>query len=600
MTIDAPGKRRVPRHGARRLLWSLLRPNVRRLTLAVVLLLLQQAAQLAGPLLVAYTIDHAIGAIRAGDHGPLVFAGAGYAGCAIAAGTLQFGFIRLSARVGQDALMELRRRILDITQALSLDFHEQYSSGQLTSRATTDIEALRELLDTGIEQIVTAAVSIVYISAILLYLDWPIAVAALAAMLPIYLTMRMFRRRSLRVYHDRSSAVALVVTKITETVGGIRTVQAFRREQPNDAEFATLNARHEHVNGNAGNEMARYVTTSRLVANIAVAALALWGSYRVAAGGLALGVFVAVVLYLRNLYDDPLRLGGVLDSYQSAAASMEKIAALLAQEPGVPDPTDPGPLPAARPGRSGRSITFDHVSFAYRPDREILHPLDVTIAAGQTVAVVGPTGAGKSTLARLMARMFDPTGGRVLLDGVELSRVSSAELRREVVMLPQEAFLFSGTIGDNIEIGRPGAGPEAVERAARAIGAHAFIAGLPDGYQTDVRQRGGRFSAGQRQLISLARAFLADPAVVILDEATSALDIPTERAVQTAMRTVLRGRTALIIAHRLSTVQIADRVLVMGDGHITDDCAPTDLVASGGQFTTRPRTLLQQTGHERL
>jgi ATP-binding cassette, subfamily B, bacterial len=339
----------APPGASRQLLASLLRPGARRLWLAGLALLLQQAAELAGPLLVAYAIDHAVPAIRAGRGSPLARVAAGYLSCALAAGLLRRAFISLAARAGQDALLDLRVRLFSHAQALSLDFHERYTSGRLTARASADVEALRELLADGLEQIVTAAVSIVYISVILLCLDWRLGVAALAFLCPVYLTMRSFRRRSIGVYRQRSTTIAVVITKFAETLGAIRTVQAFRREKPNDAHFAVLNGRHQRVNGDSGLEMARYVTSSRLVANIAIAVLVLWSAYRVASGGLTLGVLAAAVLYLRPLYDDPLRLGGVLDSYQSATASLEQIAALLAQRPAIAEPPDPRPLPPLRP-----------------------------------------------------------------------------------------------------------------------------------------------------------------------------------------------------------------------------------------------------------
>jgi len=567
------------------LLRSLLTPMKARVTVTTLLLLLQQAAVQAGPLIVAYAIDRAVPAFRDHDHGPLIAVGVGYLLCALASGALQYAFILASARVNQDVLLDLRGRIFRHAQALSIDFHERYTSGRLISRSTTDVESLRELLNEGLQELVTVVLSFLYISALLLWLDLGLGAVAVASFVPLYGLMRIYQRRAGRVYRKRSTAIAAVIVKFVETMNGIRPVRAFRREAANDADFAVLNKRHERVNGDALLEMARYVVGSRLVANTAVAGIVLWGAYRVAQGSLELGVLAAAVLYLRRLYDPIDRLGMFLNSYQSAAASLEKIAGLLAQTPTVPEPSAPRQLPALESAdRPGREVVFEGVSFAYRTGGEVLPRFDLRLPAGQTVAVVGSTGAGKSTLAKLLARFYDPTEGRVLLDGVDLRELAVPELRRGVVMVTQEAFLFSGTVAENIAIGRPDASREEIERAAKAIGAHDFISALPDGYDTDVRKRGGRISAGQRQLVAFARALLADPAVLILDEATSSLDIPGERAVQRAMATVLKGRTAVVIAHRLSTVEIADRVLVMEHGRIVEDGTPAELTAGTGRF----------------
>jgi ATP-binding cassette subfamily B protein len=548
----------------RALLGSLLRPYAGRIGLAVAVVWIRQAAQQAGPLLVAYAIDRAVPALRDHRAGPLVAVAVLYALCVMVSGVTQYVFVTASARVGQGVLADLRNRIFLHAQRLDLAFHERHPAGWLTSRATSDVEALRGLLDGSVGQIVTAVLSTVTITATLLYLDWPLGLAALAVVVPLYVTMHSFRHRSARVYTRRSEAIAVVTARTAETVSGIRAVQALRQERPNDVAFAALNTDHEHLNGAAGLEMARYVTASRLVANIAVAALMVWSAYRVAGGGLELGVFAAIVLTLRRLYDEPLKLGGVLDAYQSASASLRAIAGVLAQQPTVTEPAHPARLPDRPPGTLGRAVRFEQVGFSYGTGPAVLPCVDLTIGAGQIVAVLGATGSGKSTLVKLLARLYNPTQGRILIDGVDLRDLADDDLRGAVAMVPQEAFLFSASVADNIALGDRDASWADIEAAATAVGAHSLI----------TAPVAGHLSAGQRQLLALARVLITSPAVVILDEVTSSLDIPTERAIHDAMRTVLAGRTALIIAHRLSTVRIADRVLVMSGGRIVEDAAP--------------------------
>ncbi|UCM90607.1 ABC transporter ATP-binding protein [Streptomyces marincola] len=575
----------APPGASRRLLGSLIRPHRARIVLAAFLLLAQQAAVQAVPLLVAYAIDNGVPAVREDDNGPLIAVAVAYLVCALGAGLLNYTFIRVSARVNQGILLDLRGRIYRHAQALSLDFHDRYTSGRLISRSTSDVQSLRELLDEGLQEMLVILVSLAYIGGLLLYLDIGLGGAALLSFVPLYLLVRNYRRRSAERFSRRSTAIAAVIVKFSETLNGIRPVQAFRRERANDAAFAELNHRHERVNGDTILEMARFVTLSRLIAAFAIAGVVMWGAHRVTSGDLELGVLAAGALYVRRLYDPLDRFAMILNNYQSAVASLEKISGLLAQRPDVPEPEHPVRLPERAAGRPGREVVFDDVRFAYRTGGEVLPRFRLTVPAGQTVALVGATGAGKSTLAKLLARFYDATEGRVLLDGTDLRELSMPELRRGVVMVTQEAFLFSGTVAENIALGKPDATREEVEQAARAIGAHDFIAALPEGYDTDVRKRGGRISAGQRQLVAFARLLLADPSVVILDEATSSLDIPGEKAVQEAMVTVLRGRTALVIAHRLSTVEIADRVLVMESGRIVEDGPPAELIAGTGQFS---------------
>jgi len=416
------------------------------------------------------------------------------------------------------------------------------------------------------------------ISVVLLVLDWQLALAVLLVF-PVAMGLTWwFRGKAEVAYRATREAVALVIVHFTESLAGIRAVHAFRREPRNQEIFDELDDRYYRALVSSNRLGAIYGSGIIFLGRVTTVIVLLYGGERVLEGDMTVGVLAAFLLYLRRFFEPMQDLSQFYTQFQGAAAALEKLAGVLDEQPSVEETDDPVALPHAR-----GELVFDHVHFAYRVV-EILPDLDVRIPAGQTVALVGATGAGKTTIARLMARFYDPTAGRLSLDGVDLKDLSDDDLRRAVVMVTQDNFLFSGTVADNIEFGRPGATREEVEAAARAIGAHDFITALPDGYDTDIQKRGGRLSAGQRQLVAFARAFLAQPAVLILDEATSSLDIPSERLVQSALRTLLRDRTAVIIAHRLSTVEIADRVLVLEDGRIVEDGSPRELIADHGRY----------------
>jgi ATP-binding cassette, subfamily B, bacterial len=567
---------------ARRLLGDLIRPHRRAVGWALALLVAQNAAELAGPLLVATAIDTGIPAAVAGNAGPLAWAIAGYAGTAAAAAGLRAGFLLLTGRVGQDLLLEVRRRVFAHGQRLSLDFHEAFTSGRLISRLTSDVDSLNELLERGLDGFGGAVLSLIGISALLIWLDPVLAAIVLAGFVPLLLLTRWFQRRTRASYRRTRTTVARLIVHFVESMNGIRAVQAYRREARNEQIMDELGAAYRDANANTVRTVARYVGWLRGVGNLTLVLVLLFGGMRVAGGALELGALTAFLLYLRRFYDPLDELAQFFNSYQSAAAALEKIATVLDTSPSVPEPERPTALPSPARGH----LCFSAVRFAYRSaaEREVLPELTLDVQAGQTVALVGATGAGKSTLAKLAARFYDPTAGAVTLDGIDLRDVADAELRSAVAMITQEAFLFSGSVADNIALGRPGASRAEIVAAAESVGARGFVEALPEGFDTDVRKRGGRLSAGQRQLVSLARIVLADPAVVLLDEATSSLDVPSERAVQAALETVLADRTALIIAHRLSTVLIADRVLVMADGRVMEDGSPATLLADGGSF----------------
>jgi len=568
----------------RRLLQDLLRPH--RAWCATILLLIVTAnlAALAGPWLVGVGIDRIPQVDHSHDAAPLIVVIVAFAVTVLVQAAAARTYIGAIGRLGAEVVTDLRRRLFAHFLRLPVSFHERYTSGRVISRQVSDIDSISDLFEEGLDSLVSALLSLLLVGAGMLLLDWPLALVVLVGFGPLTWLTVWFRRESANAYRRTRETIAQVIVYFVETFGGIRAVQAFRGERRNQDIFGELNSEYAAASLRSSRLIAIYAPGITLVGNLAIGAVLLYGGLRVIDGDMKVGVLVTFVLYLQRFFDPLQDLSQFYNTFQSAAAALEKISGVLDEEPAVAEPDEPVALPAsADPARSGRTVQFDEVRFGYR-DAPVLPGLDLTIPAGQTVALVGATGAGKTTIARLLARFYDPGQGRVLLDGVDLRQLSEQSLRNEVVLITQENFLFSGSIADNIELGKPGATRAQIQAAAQAIGAHEFIRLLPAGYDEQVGKHGGRLSAGQRQLISFTRAFLAAPAVLVLDEATSLLDIPTEQLVQRALRTILAGRTALIIAHRLSTVQIADRVLMISDGRIVEDGSPDSLLAERGEY----------------
>lgn len=568
------------------LLGSLIRPVRLRFWLTIVVVVVSQLARVAGPALIAFGIDNALPALQAGNNGPLVLVGVLYLGAAIATAGLTSLYVTSTAKLSQAMLLDLRVRVFRHTQRLSLEFHEKYTSGRIIARQTSDLEALRELLDSGVSSLASGLLFMVFTAITVFALDWRSGLIMLGAGVPMFLLARWYQKHSQIAFRESRVVSARLIVHFVETMTGIRAVKAFRKERENARTYGEVaeayrknTVRSIFLNGVLQPGLV-------LIGNVCVAVVLLVGGFRVLGGDLEVGVLLALILSTKRFFQPVDQMAMFYNSFQSAQAALEKVSGLLEEVPTVRPPKNPVALKNPR-----GAINFNGVEFGYGEGKTVVPSLDLHIPAGQTVALVGQTGAGKSTLAKLIARFYDVTSGSITLDGIDLRDLSTTDLRRSVVMVTQEAFLFSGTVADNIALGRPEASRAEIEAAAKAVGAHEFIAGLPDGYDTDVNKRGGRVSSGQRQLIGFARAFLAAPAVLILDEATSSLDIPSERMVQEGLANLLEGvaggaapRTAIIIAHRLSTVETADRVLVVHDGRIVEDGSPAGLISGGGRF----------------
>jgi ABC-type multidrug transport system fused ATPase/permease subunit len=590
------------RERSRRLLGDLLRPYRRAVILTISLIVVESLAALAGPWLVGIAIDAGLPPLlHGGDVGPLLGIAAAFAvAVAVQAVTTRM-FVTMTGRVGQKVVLELRRRLFAHFLRLEVAFHEDYTSGRVISRQVSDMEAISDLFEEGLDSLIAAVLTLLLVGTGMLLLDWQLGLVVLAGFIPLTWLTVWFRRESGRAYRRTRETIALVIVHFVETFGGIRAVHAFRRENRNSEIFSGLGRDYADASTHASRLIAIYGPSISLVGNITTGIVLGYGGLLAIEGNLKVGVLATFLLYLQRFFDPLQDVSQFYNIFQSAASGLEKISGVLEQDAAVPEPAAPEALPppaapaearlrlspalspAGAAAPAGRQVRFESVTFGYR-DNLVLPGLDLDIPAGQTVAMVGETGAGKTTIARLLGRFYDPRSGRVTLDGVDLRQLPDSVLRSEIIVITQENFLFEGSVADNIRLGRPDAPAADVEKASRMIGAHDFIAALPEGYDTSVGKRGGRLSAGQRQLVSFARAFLAAPAVLVLDEATSLLDIPSERQVQAALRTVLAGRTAVIIAHRLSTVAIADRVLVLDRGRITEDGTPGELISGDGEY----------------
>ncbi|MCF2573087.1 ABC transporter ATP-binding protein [Brevibacterium sp. UCMA 11754] len=584
---------------ARALLLSLVRPHLPMVIFLFVIVVLTALFLVIGPIFIADALDNGVPKAVEGDPGPLIRAVSAFVISAIASAVLAFASTRLVGITAQKVVYTLRSRLFGHIQRLDLGYHERSTSGRLVSRQTSDMESVQQFLTYSLFDTALALFEMTFIAVTLIVLDVPLAIVVFLGFIPLFFITKSAHTSQRNAYRRTRTSIAKVIVHFVETMGGIRAVQAYRRQPDRRGTLKDEDTAYRDANTDALRGVAWFAGWTRLVGNVTQTVIIIVGAWLVIEDWTQIGVLAAFILYLRRFYGPLDELVQSFNLYQSASAALEKMAAVLDTDPEVVAPTSPKALPAHSSNQtsgttsaaeelaskpSGRSIDLNHVRFSYGDGLDVLPRFDLRIPAGEIVALVGATGAGKSTLVKLVTRFYDPSEGRITIDEVDLRDLDDAQLRQSVVMVTQESFLFAGTIADNIRIGNPDAGDDEVIAAATAVGLDPYIRNLPEDYDTDVKKRGGRLSSGQRQLVSFARVFLANPDIVVLDEATAHLDIPSERLVQKALATVLEGRTAIIIAHRLSTVEIADRVLVMDSGRIIEDGTPDGLISGAGKF----------------
>ena len=589
----SPQERAETRERSMALLRQMLRPHRGALTLSIISVLLVSGSSAIAPILIARVLDSSIEPLKQGVVSPLLTLLAFFVAATAVTAIFSWVNVAYTVRVSLGVVVYLRKRVFRHAQSLSVSFHERYTSGKVISRLTSDIDTVRSFLDSGISQLAITLLSMVISAVAIFLLDWRIGLFMLVMGVPIYFLTRWFQKAAVPVFRTMRTESAHLTSRFVETFTGIRAVKAFGAEAQMRYEYAQASERYRLAVMDSIKIFGVYSPVLMLLGNVFIAGALVLGGYAVLGGTMQIGTLLALVIYANRVFEPVMQLSEFYNMFQSAMSALEKLSSFLAEEPEVAEPEHPheravesatGTAAGTSGKVQGALVELDSAVFGYTSDRHALKETTLRIEPGTTVALVGATGAGKSTIAKLVARFYDVSAGQVRIDDVDVRQLADAQLRREVLMLTQEVFLFSASILENIRMGNPQASDEQVKAAAKAVGADAFIERLREGYESQLGRGGITLSAGQRQLVSFARVFLANPRVLILDEATASLDIPSERAVQAALRTVLAGRTALVIAHRLSTVLGADRVLVIHEGSVVEDGSPQQLIASGGRF----------------
>jgi ABC-type multidrug transport system fused ATPase/permease subunit len=557
-------------------LYRLASPYKLRTALAIVSLVAATAASLAPPILIGLAVDE----VRRGQTDRLGWIVIAFVGAGLAGTVCSYAQTYFTGWTGERMLADLRNHLFRHLQRLSLGFYERNRAGVLISRLTNDVEALDQLVTDGVTSLVQNSLTLLLSAIILFLLSWKLALATLIVVPFLLVATAIFRKKSSRSYRAVREKLAVVTATLAEDIAGMRVLQAFTREAAAREHFRQVSEEYRRKNRETVVQNALYFPFVDLLSTIATAVVLGYGGYLVFEGDTTIGVLTAYLGYLTNFFDPVQQLSQLYSTFLSAVAALDKIMDVLVEEPDVEDEDGSVELTRVR-----GHVVFDDVRFSYGTGPEVLHGIDLDVAPGTTVALVGHTGAGKSTIAKLIARFYDPTAGAITIDGVDLRTVRQESLRRQLGIVPQEGFLFAGSVADNIAFGRPEATGDEIAAAARAVGADEFIARLEDGYDTELGERGFRLSLGQRQLVAFARALLADPGILILDEATSSVDIGTERKIEHALRRLLHGRTAFIIAHRLSTIRDATTIVVLEHGRVVEQGTHADLLARRGRYS---------------